>query len=56
VALVVGWVRDDSRRARQLDRKADRDGDAELRAYNERLTAMSRRDSGPTPARPDRRP
>ncbi len=44
VLLAVGWVRSDTRRARQLDRQADRDNDAELRAYNERLTALHRRD------------
>jgi cytochrome c oxidase assembly factor CtaG/putative copper export protein len=44
VALVVNWVRDDTRRARQLDRQADRDQDAALRAHNERLAALARRD------------
>ena len=31
VALVFAWMRDDQRRARQLDRQAERDNDAELR-------------------------
>ena len=44
VALLVSWVRDDTRRARQLDRQADRDQDAALRAHNERLAALARRD------------
>jgi putative copper resistance protein D len=44
VALVVNWVRDDTRRARQLDRQADRDQDAALRAHNERLASLARRD------------
>ncbi len=44
VALLVAWLRDDTRRARQLDRQADRDGDAELRAANERLAALARMD------------
>ena len=39
-----GWFRDDSRRARQLDRRADRDGDADLRAANERLAALAELD------------
>jgi len=45
VALVFAWLRDDQRRARQLDRQADRDNDAELRRYNERLAALSRQDN-----------
>lgn len=46
VALLVvrNWVRSDSRDAKRLDRKADRDGDADLKAYNERLAAMHDRD------------
>jgi cytochrome c oxidase assembly factor CtaG/putative copper export protein len=44
VALVVGWVRSDARETRRLDRQADRDDDAELRRYNERLAAMARRE------------
>ena len=44
VALLVGWFRSDSREARRLDRQADRDGDAELRRYNQQLAELSRRD------------
>jgi cytochrome c oxidase assembly factor CtaG len=47
VALVVGWVRSDAQETRRLDRKADRDGDAELRRYNEQLNAMARRTDRP---------
>lgn len=47
VVLLVGWIRDDSRKARQFDRQADRDGDAELRAANERLAALARMDKRP---------
>jgi cytochrome c oxidase assembly factor CtaG len=43
VALIIGWVRSDTQEGRRLDRQADRDADAELRRYNERLAAMSRR-------------
>ena len=44
LALLVSWIRDDTRRARQLDRQADRDGDAELRRHNERLAELARLD------------
>ncbi|PZF62412.1 hypothetical protein DEI92_02680 [Curtobacterium sp. MCBD17_034] len=45
VALLVvrGWIQSDERTAKRLDRQADRDGDAELNAYNERLAAMNGR-------------
>ncbi len=42
LALIVGWVRSDAQETRRLDRQADRDDDAELRAYNERLSALTR--------------
>ncbi|HSP60624.1 MAG TPA: cytochrome c oxidase assembly protein [Ornithinimicrobium sp.] len=43
--LMVGldWLRRDTREAVRSDRQADRDDDAELRAYNDRLAAMSAR-------------
>ncbi|KQO61342.1 cytochrome c oxidase assembly protein [Curtobacterium sp. Leaf261] len=43
VALLVvrNWITSDTRDAKRLDRQADRDGDAELRAYNDRLSAMN---------------
>src|SRR5215213_3322992 len=43
VLLVIffSWAASDARRARALDRAADRDGDAELEAYNARLRAMA---------------
>ena len=43
LALLVGWFRSDARETKQSDRRSDRDGDAELRRYNEQLSAMSRR-------------
>ena len=46
VALLVGWIRTDKSETKRLDRQADRDDDAELKAYNARLAALS----------PDRRP
>ena len=42
VVLAVQWSRSDEREAKRKDRQADRDGDAELAAYNERLQAMER--------------
>ncbi len=40
-ALFVQWIRSDVREARRRDRAADRDGDAELAAYNARLRELS---------------
>ena len=52
IALGFQWARADDREARRGDRRADRDGDAELRAYNERLARLEARDrsrrSGPS--------
>ncbi|WP_307806895.1 cytochrome c oxidase assembly protein [Naasia sp. SYSU D00057] len=47
VALVVvrQWIRSDARAAKRSDRAAERDGDAELNAYNARLAALAERDS-----------
>jgi cytochrome c oxidase assembly factor CtaG len=46
VLLVISfqWARSDEREATRTDRQADRDGDAELTAYNEQLAAMADRD------------
>ena len=46
LALIVAmqWFRSDSAESVRSDRKADRDGDAELRAYNEKLAALAGRD------------
>jgi len=44
LALVVAWVRSDAAERRRRDRQADRNDDAELRAYNERLAELARRD------------
>ena len=48
LALIVAvqWSRADRTEAIRRDRRADRDGDAELAAYNERLAALARRDEG----------
>lgn len=37
VGVAISWARSDAREARRNDRKAERDGDAELEAYNEML-------------------
>ena len=44
VVIGVQWSRSDEREAVRMDRQADRDDDAELRAYNDRLAALARRD------------
>jgi len=40
IVLMVQWARSDDRDARRYDRKAERDGDAELEAYNQMLARM----------------
>jgi putative copper resistance protein D len=52
--VVFAWVRSDSAESQRLDRQADRDDDAELKAYNAHLGALSRRPgpSSSTPPRP----
>jgi len=46
VLVAVQWSRNDTRLAKRLDRAADRDGDAELREYNEQLARMNSQDEG----------
>jgi len=43
LVLVLLWYRDDSRRARQRDRRVERHGDTELDAYNAYLEGLGRR-------------
>jgi cytochrome c oxidase assembly factor CtaG/putative copper export protein len=45
LAIVVAfmWSRNDTKEAKRLDRKAERDGDSELTEYNDMLTGLSRR-------------
>jgi len=45
--VTLAWVRSDSVESKRLDRQADRDDDAELKAYNAHLSALSGR-SGPS--------
>lgn len=44
IVVAVMWARSDDKEARRRDRKADRDGDAELQEYNAMLAQMARRD------------
>ncbi len=44
IIVAVQWTRSDEREARRRDRQAERDGDAELTAYNDMLAKMSDRD------------
>jgi putative copper resistance protein D len=44
VILAVQWARSDTREARRRDRAADRDGDAELDAYNAMLARIAATD------------
>lgn len=49
VLLLFQWWRTDDREARRRDRAADRDGDAELAAYNAMLERASRGSRAPRP-------
>lgn len=42
LAMAARWMRSEERVARRSDRAADRDGDAELRAYNDYLQKLAR--------------
>ncbi|MDG3008608.1 bifunctional copper resistance protein CopD/cytochrome c oxidase assembly protein [Rhodococcus sp. D2-41] len=44
VALLIQWSRSDTRTARQMDRAADRDDDADLAAHNAMFAELARRD------------
>jgi cytochrome c oxidase assembly factor CtaG/putative copper export protein len=44
LALAVQWSRSDERESKRRDRKADRDGDAELKAYNDHLSLLAQKD------------
>ena len=44
IVVAVQWSRSDDREARRTDRQADRDGDAELTAYNSYLSGLPDRD------------
>lgn len=42
LVMAARWMRSEQRAARRLDRAADRDGDAELTAYNDYLESLAR--------------
>ncbi|PRZ09302.1 putative copper resistance protein D [Isoptericola sp. CG 20/1183] len=44
IIVAVQWTRSDEREARRRDRQAERDGDAELTAYNDMLARMADQD------------
>jgi putative copper resistance protein D len=44
IIVAVQWARSDSRLAARKDRAAQRDGDSELKAYNERLAKLNKFD------------
>ena len=44
--VTLAWVRSDAAETARLDRQADRDDDAELKAYNAHLAAISGRSGG----------
>lgn len=46
LTLIIQWVRSDAKETRRRDRQADRDDDAELKAYNDRLAALDKRSDG----------
>jgi cytochrome c oxidase assembly factor CtaG len=50
LVLAARWMRADARTATRLDRAADRDGDAELAAYNEHLAHLARLSTAPDTA------
>ena len=45
VIVAVTWAKSDTRLAKQIDRAADRDGDADLKAYNAQLGVLNNRDN-----------
>ncbi|MET1044523.1 MAG: cytochrome c oxidase assembly protein [Microbacteriaceae bacterium] len=45
IIVAIMWSQSDAKETKRTDRKADRDGDADLVAYNEMLAAQADRDS-----------
>ena len=50
--VTLAWVRSDAAETKRLDRQADRDDDADLRAYNAHLAAISGRSNPAEPTPP----
>jgi putative copper resistance protein D len=49
IIVALQWARDDARRAKRYDRKADRDDDAELDEYNRMLADRAKRTTPTAP-------
>jgi putative copper resistance protein D len=49
IIVAIMWARSDDRESKRYDRKADRDGDAELEAYNDMLAKRASRATAPRP-------
>ncbi|QDO87325.1 cytochrome C oxidase assembly protein [Ornithinimicrobium ciconiae] len=47
--VTLDWLRSDNREAKRHDRKADRDGDADLAAYNKHLADLAQHGNDPRP-------
>ena len=54
--VTLAWVRSDAADTKRQDRQADRDDDAELKAYNAHLAAISGRSTRAEPASPPSHP
>ena len=52
--VTLAWVRSDKAESTRLDRQADRDDDAELRAYNAHLTSLAGQRTPPERTPPER--
>ncbi len=48
IAIMVQWSKSDERDAKRKDRQAERDGDAELNAYNQHLASLNQGSQGRT--------
>jgi putative copper resistance protein D len=44
VVIAIQWSRSDDRESKRNDRQADRDGNAQMNAYNERLALLAQHD------------
>jgi cytochrome c oxidase assembly factor CtaG len=53
--VTLAWMRSDDAESKRLDRQADRDDDAQLKAYNAHLAAISERSQGTAPSQPPSR-
>ena len=45
VAVAVQWSINDQKMQKRIDRQADRDGDAELNAYNDMFAQLAEKDA-----------